>query len=75
VIISGPINKVGSHVEIIGIYVTRIKNTNNTAQKGIAAFTTLTMLIPVIPEVTKRFSPIGGVIIPISIFTTIIMPK
>ena len=31
--------------------------------------------IPAIPLATNRLRPIGGVIIPMSIFTVIIMPK
>ena len=33
------------------------------------------MDIPVIPLVTNKFNPTGGVTIPISIFTTIMIPK
>ena len=73
--ISGPIKYVGNHVDKMGIYVTMIKNTNNTAKNGNAARTTLIMGIPATPEVTKRFNPTGGVIIPISIFTTMMIPR
>ena len=73
--ISGPINIVGNHVESQGTYVTRIKNTNRTPTNGAAAFTTWAKLIPVMPEVTNKFNPTGGVIIPISILTTIMIPK
>ena len=75
VIISGPIKYVGRKVERIGTYVTRIKKTNNTAKKGSAARTTDIMGIPATPEVTNRFNPTGGVIIPISMFTTMIIPR
>ena len=40
VMISGPMKYVGRNVERMGTYVTRIKNTNNTAKKGSAARTT-----------------------------------
>ena len=46
-----------------------------TARKGSAALTTDMIGIPATPDVTKRFKPTGGVIIPISILTTIMMPK
>ena len=75
VIISGPMMLYGSQVEIAGMYVTRIRKTNSTATNGAAAFTTRERLMPVIPEVTNRFKPIGGVIIPISMFTTMMIPK
>ena len=73
--ISGPIAKVGSQVDKDGTYVTIIKKINKTVIKGKSAFTTCDRLIPVIHEVTNKLSPIGGVIIPISIFTTIMIPK
>ena len=60
---------VGRNVEIQGTYVTKIKKTNRTPRKGRAALTTDIIGIPATPEVTKRFNPTGGVIIPISMFT------
>ena len=52
-----------------------IKNTNNTAKNGNAAFTTRIIDMFATPDVTKRFKPTGGVIIPISMFTTMMIPK
>ena len=75
VMISGPIIKVGNHVEIAGMYVTIIKKMNITPKNGSAARTTLIIGIPATPEVTKRFKPTGGVIIPISMFTTMMIPR
>ena len=40
-----------------------------------AALTTFIIGIPATPDVTNRFSPTGGVIIPISIFTTMMIPR
>ena len=51
------------------------KNSISTRTKGRAAFTTCTRLMPVIPEVTNRLSPMGGVIMPISMFTTMMIPR
>ena len=65
----------GRNVEIQGTYVTKIKKTKRTPRNGRAAFTTDIIGIPATPEVTKRFNPTGGVIIPISILTTMIIPK
>src|SRR5690554_189253 len=42
---------------------------------GMAARITLVIGIPVTAEVTKRFSPTGGVIMPISMLTTITTPR
>jgi len=75
VMISGPIIRVGNHVLRAGIYVTMIKNTKRTARKGKAARTTLIIGMFATPDVTNRFSPTGGVIIPISMFTTMMMPR
>ena len=75
VMISGPIINVGNHVEIAGMYVTMIKKINITPKKGSAARTTLIIGIPATPEVTNRFKPTGGVIIPISMFTTMMIPR
>ena len=41
---------VGKNVEIIGIYVIIIRNTNRIANHGSAAFTTLIIGIPATPE-------------------------
>tara|TARA_B110000003_G_C16185070_1_gene352985 strand:+ start:101 stop:274 length:174 start_codon:yes stop_codon:yes gene_type:complete len=57
------------------MYVTKIKNTNKTQRNGSAALTTDIMGIPATPDVTKRFNLIDGVIIPIYMLTTIIIPK
>ena len=55
--------------------MTIIRNTNKTAKNGNAARTTDIIGIFATPEVTKRLSPTGGVIMPISIFTTIMIPR
>ena len=68
-------NFVGRYVESHGIYVIKIKNTNNTAKNGNAARTTAIIGMPATPEVTNKFNPTGGVIIPISMLTTMMMPR
>ena len=73
--ISGPIKVVGNQVDTHGTYVTIIRNKNITPTQGNAAFTTFIIDILATPAVTNKLRPTGGVIIPISIFTTIIMPK
>eukprot|EP00326_Haptolina_ericina_P038970 CAMPEP_0181239132 /NCGR_PEP_ID=MMETSP1096-20121128/39757_1 /TAXON_ID=156174 ORGANISM="Chrysochromulina ericina, Strain CCMP281" /NCGR_SAMPLE_ID=MMETSP1096 /ASSEMBLY_ACC=CAM_ASM_000453 /LENGTH=53 /DNA_ID=CAMNT_0023334781 /DNA_START=41 /DNA_END=202 /DNA_ORIENTATION=- len=52
-----------------------IKNTKSTAVNGNAALTTDIIGILATPDVTNRFRPTGGVIIPISMFTTMMMPR
>ena len=66
-IISGPMIILGRNVEIQGTYVTKIKKINKTPRKGRAALTTDIIGIPATPEVTKRFNPTGGVIMPIGL--------
>ena len=73
--ISGPINVVGNQVDTQGTYVTIIRKRNITATHGSAAFTTFIIDIFATPAVTNKLSPTGGVIMPISIFTTIMMPR
>ncbi|CRZ82490.1 Uncharacterised protein [Vibrio cholerae] len=46
-----------------------------TPTQGSAALTTFIIDILATPEVTNRFKPTGGVIMPISMFTTIMMPR
>ena len=75
VMISGPIIKVGNHIEMAGMYVTIMRKMNITPKNGNAARTTLIIGIPATPEVTNRFKPTGGVIIPISMFTTMMIPR
>ena len=75
VISSGPIKAVGRNVDIHGTYVTMIKKTNKIIKNGRAARTTLIIGIPATPDVTNRFRPTGGVIMPISMFTTMMMPR
>ena len=75
VITSGPIIALGRTVEIHGTYVIMIRNTNMMARNGNAARTTPIIDIPATPAVTNKFRPTGGVIIPISIFTTIMIPR
>ena len=75
VITSGPIRSVGNQVDRNGKYVTKIKNINIILTNGIAARITSATDISATPAVTNKLSPTGGVIIPISIFTTIIMPR
>ena len=48
---------------------------NKTPKNGKAALTTDIIGILATPDVTNRFKPTGGVIIPISIFTTMIIPR
>ena len=52
-----------------------IKKLSMIISQGVAAFTTSHNGIPVTPEVTNRFKPTGGVIMPISMFTVMMMPK
>ncbi len=52
-----------------------IRKTKSTPRNGSAARTTRIIGMPATPEVTKRFRPTGGVIIPISMFTTMMMPR
>ena len=75
VMISGPIIKVGNHVETAGMYVTIMRKMNIMPKNGSAARTTLIIGMPATPEVTNRFRPTGGVIIPISMFTTMMIPR
>src|SRR3546814_14057775 len=51
------------------------RKTSRIISHGKAARTTCRIGIPVIPEVTNRLSPTGGVIMPISMFTTMMMPR
>lgn len=52
-----------------------MRKINRTPRNGNAARTTRIIGIPATPEVTKRFKPTGGVIIPISMFTTMMTPR
>ena len=51
------------------------RNITKIVIQGRAPFNTSTIVIPVIPLVTNKLSPTGGVTIPISIFTTMIIPR
>jgi TRAP-type uncharacterized transport system fused permease subunit len=65
----------GSQSAICGTYVTNTRNTSSTESHGTASRTTSITDMPVMPAVTNRFSPTGGVTIPISRFTVMMMPR
>ncbi len=48
---------------------------NSTTSHGAAARTTSVIDIFAMPAVTNRFNPTGGVIMPISRLTVMMMPK
>ena len=48
---------------------------NMMPTQGRAAFTTFMTDIPATPAVTNKFNPTGGVIMPISMFTTMMIPR
>lgn len=55
--------------------MTRIRKTNRIPTQGRAALTTFMTDMWATPAVTNRLSPTGGVIMPISMLTTMMMPR